>query len=204
MTSVVLFDIDGTLLNTKELTRTHIYPKLSKFLGISTEQFKAVRDEYYQTLSKSTEYDPEAFLSLVASQLGGNVGELTQLFFEPEAFVQSVFEDVIDTLTQIQERGLPLGIYSEGTESYQRAKLNLTGLEKFLAPEFVFISNDKVAPAVLEKLPEDALMVDDRVEIVRVLNGHESLRPIWLNRADDKQELIAPTIHFLPEILDLL
>lgn len=80
-------------------------------------------------------------LELGAEQPADHVLEDAMLQFEETFFATlSVLPTVTATLSSLRERGVPLGIVSDGDSSLQQRKLRATGLSEFFAPDNVMIS----------------------------------------------------------------
>lgn len=204
MSSVFLFDIDNTLLNTKKLTRKYIYPELSKYLRRAETDLMAVRDQYYATIAKPSAYDPDALLAMLADRFQAPIDELKRIFFRADFFVNSIFDDVLPTLDRLIQREYTLGIFSEGVRAYQLHKLRLSELAPYFDPDLLFITEDKVAATYVQQLPTDSVVVDDTAKVITTLRDYEQLTPVWLNRGESTGAQELTYIHTLSDIFEVI
>lgn len=144
----VLFDIDDTLVNLRTAA-------IAAFLELTTEELRHVDaseasvvaaafaddkagayDRYMAgelTFLEQREIRLRFSLGLVNAEAAA--GELYQAWAETyEKTVRTYwrpFEDVVPHLDQLRAMGIPFGAVSNNLESYQRAKLEIAGLEGF-------------------------------------------------------------------------
>lgn len=199
MKPVILFDIDGTLFNTRNCFGELVTPLLAEALGVENEDVQQVTDDYKASLAKYSDFDPIRYLDWLHEEYGGDRAQLEKLYFKPEFYQRAVFADVIPTLEQLKDTHT-LGIYSEGFEFFQRQKLELSGLAPWFDPDFTYILHRKLEPEILEKVPE-SIIVDDREDVVSELLIFTHINPIWINRKDSIDHPDASTIHSLDQII---
>ena len=58
---IILFDIDGTLTDTKSMAEI-FYKKLSEIIGVSTNEIIKMKDDYKLELESYTDYHPKDLL----------------------------------------------------------------------------------------------------------------------------------------------
>lgn len=165
MGTVIFFDIDSTLLNSAKIhafTAVHLLRKFNK----------ADLQGLWYLLSGH----PKNFLSSPTAK---------NSFLAPQYYRNALFEDVLPTLEKLKGK-VSLGIFSQGPSRFQRAKLHLSGIEKYFSPELIFIlppRKTNKANQVLAQLPNlNIYFVDDRPEIAETLANHRA--KVFLIRRD--------------------
>ena len=155
MKPVVLFDIDSTLLNSAKIhtfTARHLIRKFNK------ADLHALG---YLLFGR-----PRGFLDSPAVE---------KSFLAPEYYRKSLFEDVLPVLKKLKRKAI-LGVFSQGPGRLQRAKLRLSGVERYFEREFTFVFPPrKVGKArqVIAGLPKTKIyFVDDRLDIAETLANH--------------------------------
>ena len=96
-----------------------------------------------------------------------------------------------------------MGIYSEGTAKFQNHKFRSLGLDRYFDNDLIFIVDAKDTKEVLNKIPKDAIIVDDKETICGFLTKND-IRAIWLNRKDNRKSDKFETIYSLFDLLDVL
>lgn len=155
MRPVVLLDIDTTLLNSGRLLRSTVTHLIKNF---NRADLQAIG---YLLFGR-----PEGFLDSPAVE---------KSFLAPRYYREARFGDVVSTLKNLKGKA-DLGIFSQGPGRLQRAKLYLSGIEKYFDPKYVFIlpipKTSKINQ-VLARLPKTKIyFVDDRPDIAETLANH--------------------------------
>ncbi|KKP39430.1 MAG: hypothetical protein UR29_C0007G0081 [Candidatus Woesebacteria bacterium GW2011_GWC2_33_12] len=110
----------------------------------------------------------------------------------------NVYKETLEVLEKLKDK-YRLGIYSEGTKKFQNHKFKSLGLNKYFDKDLIFIVDAKDTKEVLEKIPKDAIIVDDKETICEFLTKNE-IRAIWLNRKDNRKSDKCETIYSLFEL----
>lgn len=197
--SLFLFDLDNTLLDTGRLVNEGFKPALQAFLGLDEATFAKLNEEYWQSLPDSTDFDPRTYTAFLADQTQKDPAQLLEIIYKPGWYQETIFPEVIAALEQLQAQH-QIGLFSQGNHEYQTKKLELAGLTKFFSDELIYIFERKLAPKVLEDLPESTL-IDDRFAVVETAQDFPQLTPIWLNRTNEKAHQKVRTIQSLSELL---
>jgi phosphoglycolate phosphatase-like HAD superfamily hydrolase len=184
---IILFDIDKTLFDVNAFFSKNVWPAVEKDLKISKSKLDKVSEIYQKTLTKNTEFDPKGWMSVARKELGDMANDIKDYIYNPDFFVDSIFNEVIPALNELKEDFI-LGIYSEGIEEWQRKKMELSGLNNYFEQKYIIISPDKVSQQVLETIPKGVIVVDDRSDIILDLQTVDGIYPVWLNRTE-KQSL---------------
>jgi len=180
---IVLFDIDGTLLDGSRFYEELFFPDLIKKLEFTQEEISKIWQEYKKSLEKNTDFNPEEFIDLLAKSKNIDLQTILDIFYTPEFFSKSLFPEVGPILTELQE-DFVLGIFSEGFDFWQGKKLDNMGIKNYFEQNLVFIERRKTALAILENLPEGAIVVDNSVDVIRDLLKFGKVTPVWINRVD--------------------
>lgn len=204
MTSIILFDIDGTLFNSKKWIDGYIKDQMNTIYGMDGAEYEAIRQEYRDQLAKPTLFKPEEFLELLHQKSRVDINELKTMLYTPRFFAGAVYEEVIPTLDQLVAKELSLGVYSEGNYQFQLSKLKYGEVATYFDPDLLFITGDKQAPEYIETLPVESMVVDDHLEITQALQRSGRCQPIWINRHSNEKDPHIQTIHNLADILDII
>lgn len=198
---VVLFDLDGTLINTGRLIHECVHPSLAQSSGLSLEKIQSIHEEYKATLATIMDFDPDAFIQQVAIASQHSVEELTAIFFNPVFYKESVFPEVFEVISTVKNQ-YPIGIFSQGVPSWQKRKLDLAELTPLFDPSLFFIAPRKTTKQFLSKLPRPCIVVDDNPEIITSLQHEPDIAPIFLDRSQPSNN--PSQVHTLTEMLALI
>ncbi|MCA9369016.1 MAG: hypothetical protein H6773_04200 [Pseudomonadales bacterium] len=204
---LVYFDIDSTVFTTHLFKKTRIDPQLEELLGVPLEEIQQTENEYFGNLEKSTDFQYQAFASFLATtyaHVGGTAPEhvIQGLFEKPELYRDMLFSDVMPLVRELSDRGIQMGVYSEGYTDFQTNKITFTGLSDYLEPSEIVIARRKQAPEVLAKLSQPSIVIDDKVEYLETLPIE--VGGVWINRKTEENHPIFATIHSLEEVLPLV
>jgi FMN phosphatase YigB (HAD superfamily) len=220
MSKVVLFDIDGTLWNPRK--RELLFrAELELRWGIAQKTYQLWLDEYLGGLPDSSRFHPGGWLGILHGKIyhSGHPAEekeLEDLFYDRSQFLAALYPEVLAVLESLREK-YTLGCFSQGVAEFQFLKLQLSEVYPLFASEKIYISENKSAPEYLSSLPE-AVIVEDRPDVLERLSKAPHLRPIWLKREDSAylnkdtasrtEDLAAvptiATLEELPELLEIL
>jgi FMN phosphatase YigB (HAD superfamily) len=198
MKPLILFDIDYTLYNTGHFIGL-VNPLITSALNITPEILSQTLKDYLNTLTKSTDFLPADFLRILANNYSFSYQKLHDIYFKPELYKSSLFPDTIPALQKLSP-DFTLGIYSEGFQDFQTAKLKNCEILDFFNPDYIFIHARKAEPEILKSLPENSVIVDDKPEIINEVKVDGRLTPVWLNRTDSS---LFPGIRTLHSLTDL-
>ncbi|WP_297066632.1 HAD family hydrolase [Thermococcus sp.] len=208
----VLFDLDGTLLTEMPLIQLFlplVYDGLLKRLGITKEE---ARNRFLnEIMARKDTYDWHDW-NFFFELFGVNLKYEDLLRKYPHKL--HVYPDVRPTLKWLRDRGYSLAVVTSGP-SYQRIKLQLTGLEKYF--DAIVTREDvkaiKPEPRIflhaLEKLgvgPEEALYVGDSLSQDVYGAKHVGMTAVWINREGAEGYHMADyeirTLHELRKIME--
>jgi len=197
MPKVLLFDIDRTLIDS-DLLKTN-WNKLAKIrLGIKPENFMPLLSSYTSALARSTDFTPKGFANYISLKTNTDKGEILKLLLDKKLFKACLFPETKWVLKRVQKT-YTLGIFSEGFNSYQKQKLTLSGIYNFFNTKKIFIFRRKLMIKNINKLPKDAIVIDDNYIVTKKLRS-KNIRAIWVNRKKVKSNF--RYINSLKELTD--
>lgn len=197
---IILFDIDSTLFDVDAYFTKNLNPALEKDLNISKEALKKVEKSYKETLEKATQFDPEEWIKEAKKQLGEKAKDIANYVYHPDFFVNSLYPEVIPVLNNLKNEYV-LGIYSEGNFEWQSKKIELGGIKNYFVQKYISISSDKVSDSVLEWIPRNCIILDDREDFVLELEKLDKVTPIWVNR---KMKEVPPNTKAIKDLFGLM
>lgn len=187
---IVYFDVDYTLFNNGRF-RELMEPAMARVAGVEVSQLQAASLAYSQSLDSFTDFEPDDYVEALAQafRLGADrQAELKSTFWSTDMFAEALFADVKPALTQLKDRGLRLGIFSEAVENWQLKKLELLGIKSFFEQNLMCIERRKETPEAVAKLEPGSWIVDDKPSVVSLLAEQPALHPVWLHRQAAKHQ----------------
>ena len=160
--TTLLFDLDGTLINTNELIINSFMHTLGKFYP---EQYK--RENVIPFMGPPLE---ETFSSIDPQKLEDLVKTYMNFNKEHHDVYVREFPGVYDTIQTLKEKGYKLGIVSTKRLEIVRMGLRLTKLEPFFETIITFDDVEKLKPdpepiykalAHFGSTPEETIMIGD-------------------------------------------
>ncbi|MBD3250090.1 MAG: HAD hydrolase-like protein [Candidatus Pacebacteria bacterium] len=183
--TAIFFDLDRTLFNTSQLA-ANVNKKLCQQLKITQPELENHFNNYYQTIKSSTDFSPTNFCHSLEKQT--NQSNLSNIFFNPLHYQNCLYSDVVASLNKLknQTNSPKLGLWSQSAERrFQQAKINFTNLTDFFDPGLILISPDKNSAAVISQIPENSLVIDDKLTHLKALRQARSdLTVVQITRAD--------------------
>lgn len=198
MEEVVLFDIDGTLFDPQKFG-TLIRGEFVKLLNIDEDELIRANADYYANLESSTDFSPHDMATFLASRFGASRDDLDKIYWENDGiYKQSLYPEAIEVLKTLS-KNKTLGIFSQGSVELQTRKLNACDIAQYFDREKLFIYKRKPLEEVIGALPQGALFVDDKHDVVHALVDQECAA-IWINRRNEEVDPDIKTIHTLDEL----
>jgi len=196
---VILLDIDNTVIDTKKLSLL-AYTDIAKQTGRTPEEIFKFKDEYKDSLESNTDFYPPRLMAFLATKIEEPIDNP---FDKEEYYVESLFEGVIEFLTELGKTN-KLGTYTEGHTDYQTNKLVLSGIIDFFDKDLIFIKRRKLDNESLNEIPDGAIVIDDNPKVVKKLNTIKRFETIWLNMSNNETIEGISTIKKLSEVHDLV
>lgn len=209
MKKIILFDIDYVLIDSEEL-RVLRKGKICRKFEISEEKFEQIREKYFQSLEKTSNFSAKNFSYFLAKTIKNPlVGEkIAKIYYQDKATCKrTVYPDVIPALKKLKSH-CRLGIFSEGDKDFQRSKLILPEIINYFKKGLVFIYPDKTSKAteIVDKVGE-VYIIDDNPKHIKDIALTSEAHPIWLKRgpkAQTEEKLNCPTIFSLEEVEEII
>ena len=198
MRKLILFDIDSTLIDTHKLWDLRRL-NLVKTLNISKEEIKEVEKDYKEYLPSTHDFDPDEYVQRLQQKFGVDILLIKPAFFDKGAYFKSLFPETVSVLKKLSKKYV-LGVFSEGVLNNQMMKLALSGIIKYFDKGNIYILRRKKENASLKKLPKEAILIDDNLEVLTVVNDKTNIDCIWINREDKKTRPKFKTIFSLNEL----
>lgn len=206
MSNIILFDLDHTLINTNQLFEEGFHQPIFGLVKRPPEEVRPILNRYWEQFNHPQEFEWAGYAEHLAKELAIDLAQVTAILHNESAYQAAVYPDAEMTLTELQSRGYEFGIWSEGDPAFQHLKVTASGLSHWFRPELMFISRNKIAPEVLESLPE-ATVIDDRLRVLEPLAATGKCLPIWLNRWGDERPATwqqRPMVTQLHQVTDFL
>lgn len=196
MKPLILFDIDRTLLDTSRLVESHNLHLIKRF-GLSAERLEEVHKKYKSTLKAGRYFRPKNYAKLIADSFGLELDEVVkESFTKSEHYIP--FLETIEVLERLHKT-FALGIWTEGVKSFQSLKIKYLNLDQFIRPDHKYIFLNKTTKNSLSKIPEKAIIIDDKVFNIDYLVKNGKHTPVWINRLNDDKHPKATTVKSLFE-----
>ena len=202
----ILFDLDGTLINTNELIIASFLYTLDKYFP---EQYNRehILPLMGTPLVETMElFDKERVQDLVQTYREHNIAHHDELVTE--------FKGVFETVEELYKKGYKLGIVTTKMRNTVKMGLKLTGLDQFFQTVVTLDDVEKAKPdpepvqkalALLQSTPDRAIMVgDSKYDILAGQNaGTQTAGVAWTIRGNDYLQQFNPD-YLLNEMTDLL
>lgn len=206
MKKIILFDIDRTLLDTDKTSVLH-NECIAKILKTDDlEKIKSVKSNYKSTLSNEREYKAEEYLKILVKEFNSEkLEDLLDVYYGEKykyTYKDAVYPEAVSVLEKLKSN-YRLGIYSEGANGFQDNKFESMGISEYFEKDLTFILEAKDTVEAIKKIPNGAVVVDDKERICEFLNDN-GIEVLWLNRKDDRKSDNFETIYSLLELPAIL
>ncbi|MCM3364392.1 pyrophosphatase PpaX [Niallia sp. Sow4_A1] len=203
--STVLFDLDGTILDTNQLVVASFQHTLKKHLNLDVDE-KELKRYFGEPLTKTFQ-----------RYYSGNINELLHTFRQFDVAnhdaLTSFFPHAKEVIQLLSDKGIKLGIVTSKHNYMTSRCSHLDEISNFIHTIITFddVTNPKPNPEPIEKAlyalaesPEHALMVGDSVEdIISAKNA--GVRSVFVSWSElKKEELVDQPDFVLDDFLDLL
>jgi len=201
--SILLFDIDYTLFNTDIFRNKIIEETLSQF-KLDEKRVRQFYFEYERNINTPVGINIKHFTEQIGKEFNLSPELLFSIMMERKRlYFESLYPDTVSTLTLLS-KGYVLGIFSQGYRSFQENKLKQCDIISYFKQENIFIFPDKTLESVLKTLPENAIIIEDKLSVVQLIKS--PLKAIHINRKEGQSthSLSINTLAELPSILKRL
>ena len=220
MSAAVLFDLDGTLLDRASSLKAFLAEQHRRFAGrLGAAELETWRSRFL-ALDQNGHVRKSVVYPALLSEFGGEpetASELLEDFRHGSSKHACSFPGMAQTLLALRERGLKLGIVSNGETAFQRRNIGALGLEPLV--DVILISEAeglrkpdaaifRRAAKRLEVKPGQCLFVGDNPE-ADILGAHRAgMKTAWFNAGASWPDSLAPNpgaeIEDLAEALSLV
>jgi len=197
---LILFDWDDTLFSKTEYKKG-LRGNLARICEASEEEIFEVEERYFNNLEKSGDFRIDTFIQTFEEKFGKKIQLEDFSSDNLKIYSGALFPETISVLNNLKNQ-FNLGIYSQGFIPLQKIKIKSSGVGDFFDEKFVFIDRDKIATEFLAKLPDKAIIVEDKKEVVEKLKNLNRFKVIWINRINDEKIPGIKTIKSLLEITE--
>jgi pyrophosphatase PpaX len=202
----ILFDLDGTLINTNELIIASFLFTLDKYFPEQYNREHILPLMGMPLVETMEQFDKERVQDLVQTYREHNIAHHDELVTE--------FKGVFETVEELYKKGYKLGIVTTKMRNTVEMGLRLVGLDKFFQTVVTLDDVEKAKPdpepiqkalALLQSTPERAIMVgDSKYDILAGQNaGTQTAGVAWTIRGNDYLQQFNPN-YMLNEMTDLL
>jgi len=195
---VVLFDIDYTLFDPRHFEKC-FYPYLARLCSLDEELVRGSLSRILrETVVQDHFLDIDKFLKLSLSNLKKEeyIEEVNRFLFAGYFFKDGFYSEVKNTIISLSSIAR-LGIFSQGNEKLQGAKIYQSGFRNFIEKELTYL----IKPKKIDFLPslkkihvsDKIFLVDDRLSILNEVKKQiPSVFGIWIKRgwyAENEEEI---------------
>lgn len=202
---IVFFDVDDTLISKKEF-KANLNQNLANECGKSSEEISEHMENYINGLEHSDDFDIDNYIGYIEKKYGQKIAIEKYLSNELKIYSNAVFPDAFPALTELKNK-FRLGVFTQGTERLQSAKIKSSGLEDYFEKSLIYISKDKLSREEIDKMPAGSTIIDDKKLVVEKLKSFEDEKHfniIWINRNNDEKIDGVTTVKNLGEVLNLI
>ncbi len=202
---IILFDIDRTILDTGKMINMFDSLILDILDNPNYDDFKNTEASYFRTLTNERYFNVTDYAKFMSNRFKSGVGDsIVKIFYSDEhrhIYKDCVFNESIELLDKLGDWNL--GIYSEGTNEFQKNKFNSMDIDKYFDKDLVFIVDAKDTKEVIDRFPQESIIIDDKETICQFLTDN-GIRAIWINRKDERKSDKFETIYSLLELPAIL
>lgn len=219
-TRAIIFDLDNTLVNRQAAFRAYSEQFIKQFVSIADEAERANMLELMRIADRDGYRHKRELYGELREQFNIDsniaVDELLQFWFQQFSSHTVLMDGAVELLTALKDRGIKLGLITNGSVISQYAKIDRVGLRSYF--DTIIVSDEvgckkpdkkifELAVTQLDVEPRACIFVGDH-PINDVHGAREAgLQPVWLQgfRAWEQQLTPAPhTITSLAQVLQLL
>ena len=196
---IILFDWDDTLFSKVEYKK-NLRSNLARICEVSEEEIFNFEEKYFDNLIKSDDFQIDDFVKSFSQKFGKEIKLEDFDSDNLKIYSRALFSDTIPTLN-ILKNDFRLGIYSQGFVDLQKIKIKSSGIKNYFDEQLIYINRDKLNPEFINKLPDGAIIVEDKLEVVIKLKAFGRFDIVWINRKTDEKEEGVTTIKNLTELV---
>lgn len=196
---ILLFDIDYTLFDT-DIFRSTSLREIALRCNLDGKRVREFYAEYRKGDQNPAGINMKHFAEQIGKEFNLSPTSLFSIVMDTQKLYRdSLYSDVIKILT-ILSKEYPLGVFSQGYREFQENKLKQCGIISYFKKEYIFIFPDKTLSSVLSSLPENAVIIEDKLSVVQKINP--PLIAIQMDRSNTQK--YSPSVASLAELPALL
>jgi len=200
---ILLFDIDYTLFNTDVFRNKIIEETLAQF-KLDEKRVRKFYFEYERNIHTPVGINIKHFTEQIGKEFNLSPELLFSIMMDRKRlYLESLYPDTISTLKLLSKR-CQLGIFSQGYRSFQENKLKQCDIISYFKRKYIYVFPDKTLESVLKTLPENAIIIEDKLSVVQLIKS--PLKAIHINRKEGQSThfLSINTLAELPLLLKQL
>ncbi|MFH2118112.1 MAG: HAD hydrolase-like protein [Candidatus Paceibacterota bacterium] len=178
---LILFDIDGTLIDTLKVVKNH-FLNFAKVFKVTPDKVEQVFKSYLSSLDNSTDFSPAGCIAYLAEYHQADANQVESIFYHSDNFGSVLFPESRKVLQKLQAEQYTLGIFSEGFADFQERKLTENNILDFFYPEYRYILRRKMDTKLIESLPENTIIIDDKTTVITFLEKFPNIIPLHIVR----------------------
>jgi FMN phosphatase YigB (HAD superfamily) len=199
---VILFDWDDTLFSKAEYKK-NLRSNLARICEVSEEEIFEFEEKYFENLTRSDNFQIDDFVKSFSDEFNKKIDLKDFSSDKLGIYSKALFPESINTLKKLKNN-FQLGIYSQGFDSLQRIKIKSSGIEDFFDEKLIFIDRNKLDSSFIETLPDKAIIIEDKKEVIEALKQIGRFQLFWINRNTDEKIDGVTTIKSLEELINLI
>ncbi|MDP2649290.1 MAG: HAD family hydrolase [bacterium] len=184
---IVLFDIDYTLYDVSHFDK-NFYKKLEKIVNIDEDIIRKKSIEFIKQVIEEENYlNIDKYLNLLLEFFGEHKKkkDVKKILYNELFFKNGFYQEVEKTLNYLKKIA-KIGIFSQGDEEFQWAKIDQSGLKHFFDKNIIYIKHNKIQfTSFLKKkhANDEIFLVDDNPNVIfRVKDKMPYIFTIWIRR----------------------
>ena len=199
---IILFDWDDTLFSKTEYKKK-LRSNLARICEVSEKEIFDFEEKYFNNLVKSGDFQIDDFVNSFSTKFNRKINLEDFSTNRLEIYSEALFPETVGVLNKLKNN-FRLGIYSQGFDSLQRIKIRSSGIENFFDQDLIYINRNKLDPDFVSELPNNAIIIEDKREVIKELKNTGRFQLFWINRIDDQKMEGVNTIKSLNELIDLI
>jgi len=199
---IILFDWDDTLFSKVEYKK-NLRSNLARICEVSEEEIFEFEEKYFNGLINSGDFQIDDFVNSFSKKFNKKIDLEDFSTDRLGIYSSALFPETIGVLNKLKIN-FRLGIYSQGFDSLQRIKIRSSGIENFFDQSLICINRNKLDPDFIKKLPNDAIIIEDKKEVIEKLKNTGRFQLFWINRNNDERIEGIATIKNLGELVNLI
>ena len=198
--SVLLFDIDYTIFNTDRFKKK-ISEYIYRYFHLEKNSIDLFDKQYQEGIQEKIGINIKDYSEQLSKKFSLPPDRIFNLIMDNQnLYLHSLYPDTLPALSLLSKKHI-LGIFSQGYISFQMNKLNKMGILPFFDEKHIYIFPHKIHKDNMEKLPKNAVVIDDKLSVVEAISS--TLPAILITRGTTLPSY-KPSIKRLTEIIDIL